>query len=57
MTELKPCPFCGEPPELFSFKDGRYLVNCVNPDCDVYPYTRIHDSAEAAAEAWNRRAL
>lgn len=54
--ELKPCPFCGEQPQIFDLKDGRYIVECVNPDCDVYPYTSIHYDEQEAIAAWNRRA-
>lgn len=56
MSELKPCPFCGEEPEIFDFKDGRFVVQCSNPDCDVYPYTSIHRDRADAIAAWNQRA-
>lgn len=54
--ELLPCPFCGEHAEVYDFKDGRYLVECSNTNCDVYPYTSIHYDKEDAIAAWNRRA-
>ena len=56
MSELKPCPFCGEEPELFDFTDGRFIVQCSNSDCDVYPYTSIHRDKADAIAAWNHRA-
>ena len=56
MSELKPCPFCGEEPNVFSFNDGRFIVECSNSDCDVYPYTSIHHDKADAIAAWNQRA-
>ena len=56
MSELKPCPFCGKEPEIFDFKDGRFIVQCSNSDCDVYPYTSIHRDRADAITAWNQRA-
>ena len=56
MSELKPCPFCGEEPEIFDFTDGRFIVQCSNSDCDVYPYTKIHHDKADAITAWNQRA-
>lgn len=54
-TTLLPCPFCGERAEVYDFKDGRYLVECSNTSCDVYPCTSIHYDKEDAIAAWNRR--
>lgn len=56
IDELKPCPFCGGDAEIYDFKDGRYLVECSNTSCDVYPCTSIHYDKEDAIAAWNRRA-
>lgn len=54
--KVKPCPFCGGQAQIYDFKDGRYLVECINPDCDVYPYTSTHYDKQEAIDAWNRRA-
>lgn len=57
---LKPCPFCGEQPEMTVW-EGRFIVNC--PHCLVRviaPFTIIEDiplekAYENAAKAWNQR--
>ena len=65
MKKLKPCPFCGEYPEM-SFEvidediNGRtyncYTVMCVNEDCHLSVVT-TKDNEDDAIEAWNRRKL
>jgi Lar family restriction alleviation protein len=49
MSELKPCPFCGNA-ELYMDSMGTWSVNCkcsaVGPN---------EDTKERAVEAWNRR--
>jgi hypothetical protein len=56
-TELKPCPFCGEPAE----KTRNYLgvvtleaYRCSNSFCNVNPFVS-GTSYEMAAERWNTR--
>lgn len=59
MTELKPCPFCGEEPEIVSYISYHktvYKVRCNNRDCPIIAATLDYISIEDAIEAWNRRA-
>lgn len=54
MTELKPCPFCGQTARL-EFHPGSmnmYWVGCTNPHCNVVVYA---DDKEKAIAQWNRR--
>lgn len=52
MTDLRPCPFCGEKPEL----DDAYEV--VNVACRNHDYHILvsADHRDAAIATWNRRA-
>ena len=64
MEELKPCPFCGDVPELvpmfsmFGTLDGFVVKH----ECEVLgaliqaPMTWTGNNAEHAVEAWNTRA-
>ena len=53
--DLKPCPFCGGPAELWQALDGRPAwVACLGR-CSVL-VTRDHTTTEDAIAAWNRRA-
>lgn len=55
--ELKPCPFCGGNPRVFSHNNewiGRtWHIECLDDNCGCG--TCHHDSAEIAATVWNRR--
>lgn len=60
MSELKPCPHCGEANELYPSyrldKDGKYIeppyaIDCLGCGTDFTPRDR-----KDAREAWNRRA-
>jgi Lar family restriction alleviation protein len=59
MTELLPCPFCGEKavyePDYSSSNDNIKLVavGCEGDDCNNYQCAR---TKEKAIERWNRRA-
>jgi len=44
--ELKPCPFCGEPPKIYVGSD---FIACVNPYCQAT--TVLCDGIES----WNKR--
>lgn len=57
MTELKPCPFCGDKPTVKMHKN-RYsdwwIVSC--PKCHITQTGNAHEFRFEAVEAWNRRA-
>lgn len=56
MSELKPCPFCGEKAKAYheeSWAHGEgYYVSCTN--CGVRQWWLFNFEADAI-EAWNRR--
>jgi hypothetical protein len=55
--ELKPCPFCGQPPELKEFKNEcEYPIKiyCGNHDCRWYMGTHFETKDEAIG-SWNHR--
>lgn len=64
MSELKPCPWCGETPEMVrnSIIDNGELIDesykarhfCTELYCFIE--TRWRTTEEAVAESWNRRA-
>lgn len=55
-TELKPCPFCGEPEAYVVFPDENelYFVRCGNIDCQAEGPVDLGESG--AIERWNERA-
>lgn len=61
MEQLKPCPFCGEMPDIETWYEpgfGRMepltMIRCVGNDCIVHPSTKFQMES-VAIEAWNRR--
>lgn len=57
MSDLKPCPFCGQTPELKEWQWPRsvaYRVHCVNELC-CRPCVGDYNSPEIAVERWNTR--
>ena len=59
MSDLKPCPFCGEEAKVGFYNNGEghadYYVECSNDRCDVAP--SVSDSSIAYANKyWNTRA-
>lgn len=52
-VEIKPCPWCGEMPEVFWSMDGISMIECVNRACDVCPHTELHGSMRDAVRGWN----
>jgi hypothetical protein len=57
MSELEPCPFCGEYPKFYGSTDGSGFeaIDCINDDCHVSP-TTDYMNYEDALKAWNTRA-
>lgn len=53
MTDLKPCPFCGEKP-LVGCLGGATVIRCSNPRCGVNLYV-LEWLREKAVATWNRR--
>ena len=52
MTDLKPCPFCGE--KIIGLHGVGYAIFVQCPFCGAtFP---MFDTVEEAIEAWNRRA-
>jgi len=57
MSEMKPCPFCGEAPEIEPWHGGaptKKLISCQNEDCEVGPSVTGETEDEAVAY-WNTR--
>ena len=55
MSELKPCPFCGELPIEF-IKDELTQIRCNNTRCWIVPATSFYTDRKTAVEAWEERA-
>lgn len=57
IDELKPCPFCGGTPRVFSHNNewiGRtWHIECLDDNCGCG--TCHHESEKIAATVWNRR--
>lgn len=56
---LKPCPFCGEQPEIneyHGFATPHYSVDCMNDSCPAYVGSSLKETKQEAIEAWNTRA-
>lgn len=57
---LKPCPFCGEIPnmtETISLDNIStfYVVHCINDFCSIAPATSPYCNEQSAIYAWNTR--
>ena len=56
MTELKPCPFCGEKPTVeFEQRILKYWICCKNEKCRIQPSTDAHTYIGVVIREWNRR--
>ena len=64
MSEMKPCPFCGDVAQACE-ADGKWFAICCNLNCfcavgEVYDASampnHVFTSEEAAVAAWNERA-
>lgn len=53
-TDIKPCPFCGETPEIYLGGDG-VRVGCIGEKCDIMPSTEGHEYEDESITDWNRR--
>lgn len=58
MEELKPCPFCGQPPSVI-FRDkiifkGALRIQCTNLKCGVTTYIQGYNK-EHLIKQWNQR--
>lgn len=59
MSDLLPCPFCGEAPILDHatlVRDTYHWVRCGNQQCSVIPSGMQCLREASAIEAWNTRA-
>ena len=57
-TELKPCPKCGDVPEI-GYCCGEYFIfhpSKVVGMCVCSSFTEMHSNENLEIEAWNRRA-
>lgn len=52
---LKPCPFCGQRPELFQNR-LMHVVGCAARGCEATPHV-VKPSATEAVDAWNTRPM
>lgn len=60
MSELKPCPFCGDiahvhPIDILNRYNRRWNVRCDNDKCIAGVVVRHFDTEQEAIEAWNTR--
>lgn len=58
--KLKPCPFCGEIPNIMKARSldnisTFYIVHCVNDVCSIVPMTSPYYNEQSAIDAWNTR--
>ena len=56
MTELPPCPCCGEQPEAtfvrLPYLHGCWHIDCTNPECTKKPGTWYYYHYKDAASEW-----
>ena len=59
VKDVPPCPFCGQQPKTISTDlDGfghLKQIRCVNPECDVRPFTKPCETIKEAKEQWSKR--
>lgn len=57
MSELLPCPFCGEPASAYWPGDHStgYQAGCGNRDCEAEPHVWAKEGEAEAIEKWNTR--
>lgn len=52
---IRDCPFCGSEAGFHKTEDGKFIVYCLNGNCDISPQTEPHNTAKQALEIWNTR--
>ena len=55
MKKLKPCPFCGEIPEIHG-SNNKYYTTCINPSCKIVVETVNKNTKAEVVKDWNTRA-
>jgi len=55
--ELKPCPFCGQKPDVWDTNEGLFYIDCINEDCTIKPGTPEPRRLSEAMLIWNRRSV
>lgn len=53
-NNIKDCPWCDMPPAMVETPSGKFMLSCVNKECEVQPYTSQQTKLKAIL-AWNRR--
>jgi hypothetical protein len=56
MSELKPCPFCGDEGDVGCYDKKSWTAECSNPDCFCSAENSFWDK-ESAEKVWNTRPL
>jgi len=60
LNDVPCCPFCGHQPKLISTDIDRFghlkVVRCVNPECNIRPFTKPFETVKEAKQAWSKRA-
>ena len=51
-TGARACPFCGKPPEVWTY-DGKEVVECKNESCPMY----YEYSGSIFLDTWNNRPI
>lgn len=54
-TELNPCPFCGERPEVIMRDSPSNIIECRNGKCPARPFVHDVESWERCTLKWNTR--
>ena len=57
MSELKLCPFCGEPGVLRRLINDLFVVCCKNEKCYMIVQNNVATTPEKAIEIWNTRPI
>jgi len=55
-TEAKPCPWCGQQPNMWHITDDGRIIACDNEDCMTTDIA-IGSTMTRALERWNKRVV